>query len=67
MIFLFLQCVISCDYCVYHYKSIELVSLYTLDIGLLKNIIITLCRCGGYSDCDAYTVVCVACVYVKRV
>ena len=23
-----------CDYCVYHYKSTELVSLYTLDIGL---------------------------------
>ena len=22
------------DYCVYHYKSTELVSLYTLDIGL---------------------------------
>ena len=26
---------IYCDYCVYHYKSTELVSLYTLDIGLL--------------------------------
>ena len=25
---------ISCDYCVYHYKSTELVSLYTMDIGL---------------------------------
>ena len=25
---------IFCDYCVYHYKSTELVSLYTLDIGL---------------------------------
>ena len=25
---------IYCDYCVYHYKSTELVSLYTLDIGL---------------------------------
>ena len=24
---------ISCEYCVYHYKSTELVSLYTLDIG----------------------------------
>ena len=25
---------IYCDYCVYHYKSTELVSVYTLDIGL---------------------------------
>ena len=25
---------IYCDYCVYHYMSTELVSLYTLDIGL---------------------------------
>ena len=25
---------IYCDYCVYHYKSTKLVSLYTLDIGL---------------------------------
>ena len=25
---------IYCDYCVYHYESTELVSLYTLDIGL---------------------------------
>ena len=32
---------IYCDYCVYHYKSTELVSLYTLDIGLKINIIIT--------------------------
>ena len=31
---------IYCDYCVYHYKSTELVSLYTLDIGLKINIII---------------------------
>ena len=31
---------IYCDYCVYHYKSTELVSLYTLDIGLQINIII---------------------------
>ena len=31
---------IYCDYCVYHYKSTELVSLYTLDIGLLIIIII---------------------------
>ena len=30
------------DYCVYHYKSTDLVSLYTLDIGLYINIIITL-------------------------
>ena len=28
------------DYCVYHYKSTELVSLYTLDIGLQIKIII---------------------------
>ena len=28
------------DYCVYHYKSTELVCLYTLDIGLQINIII---------------------------
>ena len=27
---------ISCDYCVYHYKSTELVSLYSLDSGLLN-------------------------------
>ena len=27
---------IYCDYCVYHYKSTELVSLYTLDIGLIN-------------------------------
>ena len=33
---------IYCDYCVYHYKSTELVSLYTLDIGLKINIIILL-------------------------
>ena len=31
---------IYCDYCVYHYKSTELVSLYTLDIGLKIDIII---------------------------
>ena len=31
---------IYCDYCVYHYKSTELVSLYTFDIGLEINIII---------------------------
>ena len=31
---------IYCDYCVYDYKSTELVSLYTLDIGLKINIII---------------------------
>ena len=31
---------IYCDYCVYHYKSTELISLYTLDIGLKINIII---------------------------
>ena len=31
---------IYCDYCVYHYKSTEHVSLYTLDIGLKINIII---------------------------
>ena len=27
----------------------------------------TLCRCGGCSDCDACTVVCVACEYAERV
>ena len=27
----------------------------------------TLCRCGGCCDCDACTVVCVACVYAERV
>ena len=31
---------IYCDYCVYHYKSTELVSLYTSDIGLQINIIL---------------------------
>ena len=34
---------IYCDYCVYHYESTELVSLYTLDINsilLLFNIAI---------------------------
>ena len=31
---------IYCDYCVYHYKSTELVSLYTLNIGLHINIIL---------------------------
>ena len=31
---------IYCDYCVYHYKSTELVYLYTLDIGLKIKIII---------------------------
>ena len=31
---------IYCDYCVYHHKFTELVSLYTLDIGLQINIII---------------------------
>ena len=31
---------IYCDYCVYHYMSTELVSLYTLDIGLKINSII---------------------------
>ena len=28
------------DYCVYHYKSTELISLYTLDIRLKINIMI---------------------------
>ena len=27
----------------------------------------TLCGCGGYCNCDACTVVCVACVYAERV
>ena len=31
---------IYCDYCVYHYNSTELVSLYTLDIIIKINIII---------------------------
>ena len=31
---------IYCNNCVYHYKSTELLSLYTLDIGLKINIII---------------------------
>ena len=35
---------IYCDYCVYHYKSTELVSLYTLDVGLQINIIIMYSR-----------------------
>ena len=35
---------IYCDYCVYHYKSTELVSLYTLVIGLKINIIIIITR-----------------------
>ena len=39
---------IYCDYCVYHYKSTELVSLYTLDIGLKINIIIIIIE-----DCDS--------------
>ena len=54
---------IYCDYCVYHYKSTELVSLYTLDIGLyiniIKNIIISLyflcCSVNG-SVCRLYCV-----------
>ena len=37
---------IYCDYCVYHYKSTELVSLYTLDIGLKINIIIIIITAG---------------------
>ena len=35
---------IYCDYCVYHYKSTELVSLYTLDIGLKIIIIIIIIK-----------------------
>ena len=31
---------IYCDYCVYHFKSTELLPLYTLNIGLEINIII---------------------------
>ena len=41
---------IYCDYCVYHYKSTELVSLYTLDIGLKINIIITLKKYYYYNS-----------------
>ena len=41
------------DYCVYHYKSTELVSLYTLDIGLKINTIIIIMYLtqnrGGYT------------------
>ena len=37
---------IYCDYCVYHYKSTELVSLYTLDIGLEINIFIIIIITG---------------------
>ena len=35
---------INCDYCVYHYKSTELVSLDTLDIGHKINIIIIIIK-----------------------
>ena len=38
---------VYCDYCVYHYKSTELVSLYTLDIGLKINIIIIIIKIQG--------------------
>ena len=48
---------IYCDYCVYHYKSTELVSLYTLDIGLKINIIIII-RCLETID------VCIWCMFV---
>ena len=49
MIFLFLQCA-STVIIVYIiiYKSTELVSLYTLDIGLIINIIIKGERCGSH-------------------
>ena len=40
---------IYCDYCVYHYKSTELVSLYTLDIGLKINIIIIIRKSKFYT------------------
>ena len=42
---------IYCDYCVYHYKSTELVSLYTLDIGLKINIIIITCKLFEHIIC----------------
>ena len=43
---------IYCDYCVYHYKSTEIVSLYTLDIGLkIYIIIITFCINMSYMNC----------------
>ena len=41
------------DYCVYHYKSTELVSLYTLDIGLQINIIIIIKILLLYFRCDS--------------
>ena len=45
---------IYCDYCVYHYKSTELVSLYTLDIGLKINIIIITIRSDTEDDEDQH-------------
>ena len=38
------------------------------ELGFLKcDDICTLCGCGGCCDCDALTIVCVACVYAERV
>ena len=48
MIFLFLQCVSTVIIVDNHYKSTELVSLYTLDIGLKINIIIIIIYCYSY-------------------
>ena len=36
-------------------------------LGLSVNCLGTLCRCGGYGDCDACTVVWIACVYAEKV
>ena len=47
---------ISCDYCVYHYKSTELVSLYTLDIGLSINIIIIIIVMTGWGYVGMFVV-----------
>ena len=54
---------IYCDYCVYHYKSTELVSLYTLDIGLKINIIIIIIALCGIRFtrvifCDHVPIIC---------
>ena len=54
------------DYCVYHYKSTEFVSLYTLDIGLKINIIMIIIKmstsktlaAGHRSEMGLYEVPC---------
>ena len=61
---MFLQCV-STVIIVYNYKSTELISSYTLDIGLYINIIITCYSCGhtGHkrNDCKFCNSVCHKC------